>query len=136
MNECLKNQNGELVDPKIPHLEKHIVTNDNGTAIKYANGMMICIGEKPFSSISMVNFGSVSGLYRSVSVGFDDFPESFIDVPNISYSIKNLTGFSGAFFLGNVYLATKSNAGNVSIIKESSDKPSGTFQYIAIGKWK
>ncbi len=99
---------------------------------KYSDGTLICTGEKSFSNISMLAYGS---LYRSVSIKFDDFPVEFVDVPNVSYSLKESNSENGSI-LNRIIMPTKTFAGNVCIVKENNKQVSGTLSYRAIGKWK
>lgn len=111
-----------------------IVTNSNGTAIKYSNGIMICSGFLAFNELNIVNFGS---LYRTVSAKLNDFSVPFTELFSINYGLKNLTNISDGASILQVFMPTNLNPGNVSLLLSSNTKkPSGTLTYTAIGKWK
>lgn len=101
--------------------------------IKYKDGTMIIYGEKTFNTINIIGYGS---LYRSVSIPYDDYPIEFKNIPIVSYSIKSLSPNTNSAVISVLHPSTKTNAGNVCIIKENDSQISGTVSYIAIGKWK
>ena len=106
----------------------------NGDYIKFENGILICWGKKSFTNVNIVDYGN--GLYRSVSIVFDDFPIAYISQPIVNYTISSLTPNSNSALPGILYTATNTNAGRISIIKNDNQPITGEIGYIAIGKWK
>lgn len=122
-------------DKLVKDLQEQIdnIIDSGSNYIKYKDGTMIIYGEKTFNTISVIGYGS---LYRSVSVPYDDYPIEFKSIPIVSYSIKSLSPNANSAVISVLHPSTKTNAGNVCIIKENNSQISGTVSYIAIGKWK
>ena len=98
MNEVLKDKNGNILNPKIPRYEKitEIISNENGTAIKFKSGFMICFGNVNVN----VNGGSdYYGLFnRTVNVPVN-LPAKYISTDDLTI---NLTSQSFGVFSANI----------------------------------
>lgn len=110
------------------------VTNDNGTAIKYPDGTMICTKSV---SLSKVNCSTSWGsLYISGTIYLQDFPETFISPP--AYSFNFISTFSG-WLMPQGGGEVNSNTTTICLQLVSVSKNtsvSGKISVIAIGKWK
>lgn len=111
----------------------NLITNDKGNCVKYENGILICWGEKSFTNTNVIEYG---GMYRSTSVAFDDFPIAFKDVPNVTYSIKELDPNVNGALLNVLTTASTTNAGRCCVVKENNSQITGKLGYMAIGNWK
>lgn len=114
---------------KIKNMEIEKIENENGTAIKFADGTMICTGTGQCPA----------------SAGHTDitFPASFVDmnyVMSANHKYTSGSQFGGSYQLRNnttaqitsvnsAYIYSYLNDGNIA------DYPRNV-QYIAIGKWK
>lgn len=136
------NDNMDILDDKISILQTlfdnnlEVVSNSNGTALKFANGIMICY-QKFAATVSA--WSAWGGVYAGViSPQPPSFPVPFTSTPAITYGIET-GGMNG-------WVATRGEAGNatatapgpIQIVRGSS--ASGTASYsvstIAIGRWK
>lgn len=114
------------------------ITNTNGTAIKYPDGTMICTGKKQFTGLSFSAWGTVFTT-QAGNMKFDDFPQEFIDVPNISVSPVGYSGTSGDFWIMSATnnIPNKTNPGGYQAVRATtSSNFSVLLTYIAIGRWK
>jgi hypothetical protein len=107
------------------------ITNDNGTAIKFSDGTMICTMERSFQGTCVNTFGI---LYETEQFDFGNFPIPFIERPILSTSISDTTGG----FVGAIRNRTKSHIGQANFarpIKLETEAEWG-IQITAIGRWK
>lgn len=81
----LQDKEGNTVYP----FTMETISNDNGTALKFPDGTMICYGELIIPSIKLTP--QSGGFARINTVQFYDFPVSFISTPNITYSVSEGT---------------------------------------------
>lgn len=112
---------------------QNIVESGDGY-IKYSDGTMICYGTKDFPANNPLAYGT--GLYRTSSIPFDDFAQTFINPPITSYSFASLSRNTNSAFVTVLYTATTTNPGRICIVKENNDQISGSISYISIGRWK
>ena len=67
------------------------IENSNGTAIKFADGTMICTKSVTFSNFAV---NTVDGnVFRSDELELGDFAEKFIESPNLS--LQNYSSVAG-----------------------------------------
>ena len=121
----------------IENLQYEEITTTNATAFKYNDGRLITYGKKSASSVGSGSaFGS--GLYRTNSIAFDDFPVSYISIPNVYYNIESCSSETNIVFCVGALPNRSSitNPGNVSLIKNTNTAFTGVVTYVAIGKWK
>lgn len=105
-----------------------IVTNDNGTAIKYDNGIMICYGSVSGTS---TNSSFYSYLYRLAENLIINLPETFSEAP-----IVNLTpAYTSSVFACPINSISTTQV-KFTPIKASNTGTTYTVYYTAIGKWK
>lgn len=107
-------------------------TNANGSWLKYANGIMICIKKVKFTQVVINNaWGSV---YETAStLNFGDYAQEFIEIPNVSITLADGATCFCETFLGR----TKKSIGSTWLWKPAVEAGGNmTFDVIAIGKWK
>lgn len=114
----------------IKNMQTEIITNENGTAIKYPDGTMICTLQTTVTDQAIANaYGS---LYQSTRTW--TFPVPFISRPAVSCSEAQWgTGCSWGAIRG----VDKTSA--TLRIMDAFSRPTGTntyFSAIAIGRWK
>ncbi len=112
------------------------IKNSNGTAIKFADGTMICTKKiiVPNGTEVKKSWGS---LFISEAIDLGDFAVSFIETPNLSVYFSSV--YSGNII--NNSAVTKQNAGKVHIVRGTSAvlEETGTAHCInltAIGRYK
>lgn len=110
-----------------------IVSNSNGTAYKYPNGFMICTKRVTVSSHAInVAWGSC---YESASsIGLGSWPVSFTATP-----IEQLTVGQGTqigCWVSRVDGASKTSAGQVSVIRPNSSTGKVAIDVVGFGMWK
>ena len=107
-------------------------TNANGSWLKYANGIMICIKKVKFTHVVIDDaWGAV---YSSKNTfNFGDYAQEFIEIPNVSITLADgATCFCSAFSG-----RTKTSIGGTWLWKPAVEaNGTMTFDIIAIGKWK
>lgn len=112
-----------------------IVTNTNGTAIKYDNGLMICYKELMLTMAVNSAWGSV---YESGNISLGNFPVAFISPPIVSVTnaAKTGDGINGGW-VEYIQSVSTTSCGTITMIRPSSAN-SATFKLniIAIGMWK
>lgn len=124
------NEDGTIYNEKTGKqlVEVERVTGTNGTALKYADGTMICYG----AISKTVNITtSYEGAYYA-DVNNNSFPVSFVAAPIVTTNIKygsgliasTVSGLSNGTF--SVFVWKNQAKSNVSL----------DIQYIAIGKWQ
>ena len=132
MNEVLKDKLGKILNPKIPRYEKiaEITANDNGTAIKFNSGFMICFG----SVVVNVNGGSdYYGLFnRTVDVPVN-LPVQFISTDDLTI---NVASQQFGVFSTIIREKTTSNFKFCGFYPATVSFTSMRINYIACGRWK
>lgn len=110
-------------------------SNENGSWVKFYDGTMICRNTKSFEVTATNALGSA--LYYGYVADIGDFPQAFIDRPDINFSLH--TG-SDIFAIQpyDISSVTKENAGGVyAICAQQRTSPVTIYiSYIAVGKWK
>ena len=107
--------------------------NDNGSYIKFDNGLLICYKRQYFSG----NYTQQDGnLYiSSTTYQLGDWPYPFMEIPTV-----NTTVTSNANLIPIGHSLSEVSATNAGSIKVASPSirytESGNFHTIAIGKWK
>ena len=106
------------------------ITNNNGTAIKFSNGIMIC-----YAKISGNFEQSTWGSLYSYSLNDIIYPDSFISEPIVEATVANGQG-GGTGAITRV-ITSKTKIDGISLIRPT-EYNSGLFyfNYIAIGRWK
>ena len=107
-------------------------TNANGSWLKYANGIMICIKKVKFTQVVInTEWGSVYETANTISFG--DYAQEFIEIPNVS-----ITLFTGSTCFCETFSGrTKKSIGSTWLWKPAAEAGGNmTFDIIAIGRWK
>ena len=110
--------------------EDKIINNDNGTAIKYSNGTMICLKRIEINATINNAWGNI--FETSAKVDFGNFASAFQTMPQVF--IQNVSNMCWIEAIGET---TTQNVG-----KSYLDRPISTnsntyiFDVFAIGKWK
>ena len=132
MNEVLKDKLGKILNPKIPRYEKIVetISNDNGTAIKFKNGVMICFGKITIA----INGGSdYYGVFnRTVSTPVN-FPTPFISTENLA--VNATSQYFGVFSI-NVNSINTNNFSFYGFYPTTVSFSSMNLSYVACGRWK
>ena len=117
---------------KIKNMEIERIENENGTAIKYADGTMIEYGTYDTGLTDFTTeFGSV---FYNQSYSTIKFPLAFVDVPSIVIN-QELGGYLGGNTLGG--LPTKTNFKvYLYTAKSAVLNRNATIYWQAIGRWK
>ena len=130
----LANLNTSVKDNLVNAINSTIVesgTNENGTYIKYDNGIMFC-----FKTITItgVNINSSWGtLYESDAIQLGDLAQTFSERPTI---IIEKSAGQGSWLELNDNITTTS-AGRCYVVSAvSSTNRNLTFEITAFGKWK
>ena len=103
--------------------------NENGSFIKYSNGIMICLQ----SIEGIVNISTAWGsLYQSGILKTPNFPEQFIDAPYVL-----LTNHNGESVIAPNGLSTNSKPEDVVLLRgTTSPDMRYKIDILSIGKWK
>ena len=132
MNEVLKDKDEQILNPKIPRYEKitEIISNENGTAIKFNSGFMICFG----SVIVTINGGNdYYGLFnRTVDVPVN-LPAQFISTDDLTI---NVTSQLFGVFSTIIREKTTSSFSFCGFYPATVSFTSMRINYIACGRWK
>lgn len=107
-------------------------TNTNGSWLKYANGIMICIKKIKFTNVIIdTAWGSV---YETANVvNFGNYAQEFIEIPSVSIDLADGSTCFCESFSGR----TKKSIGSTWLWKPAVEADGTmTFDIIAIGKWK
>ena len=107
-------------------------TNSNGTYIKYSNGIMMCTKRVQFSTPFNVAWGSLYETPNPIPVG--SFAMPFIETPILS--VASSIGSSVMFESPSGF--TKTGIQGIILTRpvKSDSATGGSFDIIAIGKWK
>lgn len=113
------------------------ISNSTGTALKFADGTMICTGSKTFNIATTSTEVINNTLYRSNSMTFDNYPVAFISQPAVSYSILSQSGPT-YLWLGTMknFASNLSCPNKVICFSNENTAITVTLSYIAIGRWK
>ena len=112
--------NGNLIDSGHKHSDyaDEVVTNANGTAIKFSNGLMICYKDVKKN----INMTTAWGNLYEGAITFGDWAESFISIPRALCANNNSTGaflesWSGITktSCGTAYFCRPTSAANVAM---------------------
>lgn len=108
------------------------VTTESGTAIKFADGTMICYGKIDTGSRNFTEqFGSV--YYDNIPYNIV-YPMQFIETPIISIS-QELGGYLGGNSIGGLPTNTKAQV-YVYTMKSATLSRNAIIYWQAIGRWK
>ena len=103
-------------------------SNDNGNWIKFANGQMICYGNR---NTTISNNTQVGNLWYTDAFELGQYPINFIEEPKTYLQIEGV--FSIAEYTGN----TTENIGSIYMFNAVSRSNQYTkVNFYAIGKWK
>lgn len=133
--EVVQTLNGDETDkvPSVKAVNESIetITNDNGTAIKFPDGTMICAMKRSLTGTCDTEWGN---LYATDNLDLGNYPVNFISNPVISASVSGqYSCFIGPFKnLGN------SSIGSVNLLRPSKLESESEWevQITAIGRWK
>ena len=112
-----------------------IISNENGTAYKFANGMLIC--SKVVSGTYSVN-QSWGQIYESSSqMSFGDWAVQFIEIPIVSGTNVSTSEYaSTAAWLEMITSVTTTSAGKSYIARPTVANQRFSFHIVGIGRWK
>lgn len=82
------------------------ITNENGTAIKYAEGTMICRKTVTFNNIDIVT--KRGSLFVTENLALGNWAEKFVERPDISATKTN--GWAGIIYQYTSYNATSARS--------------------------
>lgn len=107
------------------------VTNDNGTAIKFPDGTMICTKRVKLSNININQaWGSC---YISDVIGLGNFAESFKESPIATHTVQTGT----ACWVMSAEWATTTYCGGIRLIRATSvTNVEAHINIVAVGRWK
>ena len=109
------------------------VTNENGTAIKFSNGIMICTIKKTYKSLKIENIWGA--LYQTSIAEIFTFPVAFIDIPNVQATNSVLAGATPCLLIP-PGIITKSDCSNIVAVHPNSVTVDFDLNIMAIGRWK
>ena len=110
-------------------------SNENGTAIKFADGTMICTKTVEETNLS---FNTAEGsLYvtEDKTIDLGNYPESFISTPVVSTQLYHY-GSQYNLMVGRLNYADKSSIGKLNVMSPIARTVSVQIMIIAIGRWK
>lgn len=107
-----------------------IITNANGVAYKFVNGLMIC--KKNLTIQNVVCENPWGNLYESQRLNFGNWPVAFTETPQISATI--VAGMGG--WLEYVTDTTSTVVGAGYFVRPNTNTASVTIDFIGIGLWK
>lgn len=107
-----------------------IVENSNGTAIKFPNGIMICVGIDSGTSNLYDFWGQFKRTEENLSI---TFPAPFKENP---ISIQMVGGYSQYIVSAIPYMITETGFTYVCLKPNNVTKTDYYVRYEAIGKWK
>lgn len=110
-----------------------VTTNDNGTAIKFSNGIMICLGKISVSMGASSTWDKLDNVYGKELTGTWNFPVAF---KSIYALVGGVDGSDTAVWEAGV---TKTLTAITGIKVRYNTAPNYyglKFEYIAIGTWK
>lgn len=128
---CGMNINFSTILNKIDSLLPQTITNENGTAIKFSDGTMICNKRVTFNNIECTT--TSGAIYITAQLSLGNFAEGFSDIPVMTVSkVRHDTGW-----VYNTNQISKTSAGYVTFATTTS-RSNATFEchLIAIGRWK
>ena len=116
--------------------DMEIVSNSNGTAYKFKNGLMI-VTQK--FEVSISNFSTWGSLYTK-SVEDDsipNFPVAFSEIPTVTRSIRGVSN-GNAWISSNLASESTTKSGAFDVMRPTQITNTITLEIsvIAIGKWK
>lgn len=104
--------------------------NSNGWAIKYANGIMICIKEVKFSSIDFPN--TWGNWHETDNLDLGNYASKFRDTPYVF-----ATSYGGSFIIEGLKYSSNTSFGSTYLMKPTSTTIGGiAIELLAIGRWK
>lgn len=108
-----------------------IVQNENGTCVKFENGLMLAFGYKAFVS----DFVLLGSMYRTILEDPFFYPESFLENPRIFCQTANSEDYSFSWVYGIV--RDKEKISRIDLLRPTAiEKGTVVLHYFAIGKWK
>lgn len=121
----LKNKNGDTLFPE----GMQVVTNSNGTALKFANGVLICFGRKAYP----VNFATGNEIVN-IKTTFT-FPVQFYDIPVAL--VSNADDSTNNTYCS-IYDVVRNSTGisQVSVWRLTAHSGTVNLHYMALGRWK
>lgn len=123
----IKNDNGVYEEF---YSEDKIINNDNGTAIKYSNGTMICLKRIEINATINKAWGNI--FETSAKVDFGNFASAFRTMPQVF--IQNVSNMCWIEAIGET---TTQNVGKSHLARPiSTNSNTYIFDVFAIGKWK
>ena len=115
---------------KIKNMQTETITNENGTAIKFADGTMICTLQTKVTD-QAIN-GAYGNLFQGTRVW--DFPVAFIETPSVTCGCFQWG--TGASWGGIRGISSTSVTLRGYDIASRSTGTETTISAIAIGRWK
>lgn len=120
--------------PKEKDIE--IVSNENGTAYKFKNGLMIVTQKFEVSIDSFTTWGSI----YTKSIPANDipaYPVAFSEIPTVTRGIRGVSN-GNAWISSNLESESTTKSSAFDVIRPTQITKAITlgFSIIAIGKWK
>ena len=110
------------------------ITNSNGTAIKFADGTMICRKTISFKNVAITQ--KVGELYQSSALNLGNWAQSFIETPDAFACVNG--GWASWIYQYTSFSTT--GAGTATLSRPTSAAASTDANYrigvFAIGRWK
>lgn len=122
----LQDKDGNLLFPNAIET----VTNSNGTALKFADGTMICTKVVTYTGSCNSVWGN---LYDTPNIALGDYAVSFISTPVVNVSVVG----SSAGLVEGVYSVSKTSFGGMWVCRATAfDSVTYNIHCMAIGRWK
>ena len=115
----------------IPLLESfEVINNENGTALKFPNGIMVCYHRKELN----LTFTASGYCYRATITNPFTFPIPFIANPTITASTANDADYTYCSVVG--VIRNKTEISSLTCMKDTNTNGKVVVHYIAWGNWK
>lgn len=115
-----------------------VITNENGTAIKYSNGIMIC--KHKTTGKSFTCNANITGRYYFTDTNNSEentyiwrFPEKFISADDL---VANVSVRSNAYVMTGMGNMSTDYVAAYAVTPYAVSSCSFTWNFIAIGRWK
>lgn len=126
----LQDKNGNTLYPGVID----IITNNYGTALKFADGTMITYRITPSITVDVsIAWGNI---FRGQVGDYYRFPVYFTEAPFVIWDVVP-TGSLGCFKIYNeAPTITNERIDNLSVGRPTAGSPAVKFYILAIGRWK
>lgn len=132
----IKNNNNVYEEYIPSNIGIETITNDDGTAYKFSNGLMI-VTQMVSKSTTITNKQNV--VYTSDTITLPDFPVPFVSTPIVQRSLEKDDSVWFCW-LTTKAKASKTNPGTILLVRDGSTASTGIVDFsvsvVAIGRWK